>query len=166
MLNGNSEQISKKSLGGEIGGESRGPELKGVSTQIKLEVQRRDVKQRIIVALNDEGVALEKRVVVKKEELLEKRYQNYSQTIDGMNSLDKIANFEREILQVIAEQRNEYRTMKEALSWGKRTIENGNFNQAVKAQDFLWRCHKLQEQKKILLIIIFFSMDVSMNFGH
>lgn len=110
LLN-NGEQVEKKSIGNE---DERGG-LKKISVQIKLELQRHDVKQRIVDALNDKGTVPEKQLVVEAQWLLKESHKNYSQALDEMKSFDEIAKFEREILPVIAEQRSKYQIIERAL---------------------------------------------------
>jgi len=68
LLN-NGEQVEKKSIGNE---DERGG-LKKISVQIKLELQRHDVKQRIVDALNDKGTVPEKQLVVEAQWLLKRK---------------------------------------------------------------------------------------------
>lgn len=115
--------------------------LEKLSERLELEEKRRDTKRAIT---ND----LEKPVKVKREQLLEARHRNYFSTLDQINDLDEITNFEREILTAIAEQRKENETIKEALSWAEETIKNRDVGQAIEARKYLLNYHWLQRKQK------------------
>ena len=91
---------------------------------------------------------MEKRIVIDKRELLKEEYRNYSETLDKMNELEKIITFERRILQAIAKQRNEYQTINEGLSLGKKAIESKNVERAREALQYLSDFRKLQLEKR------------------
>ncbi|CAJ0844987.1 9107_t:CDS:10 [Entrophospora sp. SA101] len=72
-------------------------QLKEASKQTKLALKRRNTEQVIANALADKGA--KNPVEVKKEELLEERHKNYSQTLDEINDPNKMDRFKEEILQ-------------------------------------------------------------------
>jgi len=135
LINGTDEQ--KKVI------EEEYERLKKVLSQVKLDGQRRSTKQVIAETLADERVTdLKKRVEIKEQELPEK-YIDYSRTIDGMKSVGEITKFEKGILLVITELRQEYRTIIDALSRGEEAIKNNKVNGAIKVKTFLLTYRKL-----------------------